>query len=424
MAAVERVVIPYAPRPLQRELHDNRARFSVIVCHRRWGKTVWAINELLKAAITCTREAPRFAYVAPLYRQAKAVAWDYVKRFSDPIPGRVYNEAELRVDLPGGARITLFGADNPDSLRGLYLDGVVLDEYAQMSPKAWTEVLRPALADRQGWAAWIGTPQGHGHFFDLYERAASLEGWSRHLYKASETGIVADLELKAAKREMAPAEYAQEFECSWAAAVPGAYYGELIQQAEEQGRVTKVPYDPSAKVETWWDLGVGDSTVVWFAQRVGHAIHLIDYYEMTGVGLNHYVQHLDSKGYAYSRHIAPHDVQVRELGTGQSRLDIARGLGLEFEVAPKLPVDDGIAAVRQILPRCYFDREKTQYGIDCLRQYRAEYDDRLRTVRPKPLHDWTSHAADAFRYGAVAGAPLGVNAWRDYDPSRLAYSVA
>jgi hypothetical protein len=223
---------------------------------------------------------------------------------------------------------------------------------------------------------------------------------------------------------MAPAEYAQEFECSWAAAVPGAYYGELVQQAEEQGRVTKVPYDPSYKVETWWDLGVGDSTVVWFAQRVGHAVHLIDYYEMTGAGLSHYVQHLDSKGYVYARHIAPHDVQVRELGTGQSRLDIARGLGLDFEVAPKLPVDDGIAAVRQLLPRCYFDREKTQYGLDCLRQYRAEYDDRLRTVRPKPLHDWTSHAADAFRYGAIAGAPLGAAAWRDYDPSRIAYSVA
>ena len=423
MARTERVTIPYAPRSLQAQLHNNRARFAVIVCHRRWGKTVWAINELLKSAITCNKESPRFAYVAPLYRQAKAVAWDYVKRFADPIPGRLFNEAELRCDLPNGGRITLFGADNPDSLRGLYLDGVVLDEYAQMSPKAWTEVLRPALADRQGWAAWIGTPQGHGHFFDLYERAADLEGWSRHLYRASETGIVAEGELKAARREMAPAEYEQEFECSWAAAVPGAYYGALVEQAEEAGRITQVPYDPSHKVETWWDLGVGDSTSIWFAQRVGHAIHLIDYYEMTGVGLAHYVQHLDSRGYVYSRHIAPHDVQVRELGTGQSRLDIARSLGLDFEVAPKLPVDDGIAAVRQLLPRCYFDRAKTQYGLDCLRQYRAEYDDRLRTVRPKPLHDWTSHAADAFRYGAVAAPPVR-EAWRDYDLSRLGVSVA
>lgn len=419
----QRVTIPYAPRPLQRQLHDRRGRFAVIVCHRRWGKTVWAINELVKGALTCQREAPRLAYVAPLYRQAKAVAWDYLKKFTDPIPGRAYNEAELRCDLPNGSRVQLFGADSPDSLRGLYLDGVVLDEYAQMSPKAWTEVLRPALADRAGWAAWIGTPQGHGAFYDLYERAADLPDWSRHLYRASETGILPDTELKAARREMSEAEFQQEFECSWSAAVPGAYYGALIEAAEDAGRITEVPYDPSHKVETWWDLGIGDSTSIWFAQRVGHAIHVIDYYEMTGAGLPHYVEQLAQRGYVYSRHVAPHDVQVRELGSGQSRLEIAASLGLDFEVAPKLPVDDGIAAVRQLLPRCVFDRRKTQYGVDCLRQYRAEYDDRLRTVRPKPLHDWTSHAADAFRYGAVAPPPVR-EAWRDYDLSRLGLSVA
>jgi len=378
---------------------------------------VWAINELVKGALTCEQSRPRFAYIAPLYRQSKAIAWDYLLHYTQPIPGREINQAELRVDLPNGSRIQLFGADSPDSLRGMYLDGVVLDEYAQMQGRAWTEVIRPALSDRKGWAVFIGTPQGHNAFFELYETARGLPDWYVATYPASQTDILDPAELEAARREMSEAEYAQEYECSWQAAIRGAYYGSLIEQAEADGRIGEVPHDPTIRVETWWDLGVGDSTAIWFAQRAGNQIRLIDYYEMTGVGLDHYARVLDERKYLYSRHIAPHDIMVRELGSGLTRLEVGGKLGIRFEVAPKAPVDDGISAVRSILPRCWFDRRKCSRGLDALRQYRSEYDDRLKAFRRKPLHDWTSHAADAMRYGAVMPEAAPGEPEYEYEPA-------
>lgn len=399
------VVIPYRPRPLQRELHDSLDRFNVIVCHRRFGKTVFAINEAIKAAFTTQHKNPRIAYIAPLYKQAKAVAWDYLKEFTETVPGRVVNESELRVDFAHGARIQLFGGDSPDSLRGIYLDLVVLDEYAQMSPRLWSEIIRPTLSDRKGKAIFIGTPRGHNQFYELYRDAQSQDGWKVVIHRASDTGIVDAEELQSARSAMTEAEYEQEYECSWQAAIRGAYYGKLIADAESAGRVGNVPHDSTEKVETWWDLGVGDSTAIWFVQRVGQEVRVIDYYEMTGEGLPHYAQILDKKGYLYSRHIAPHDIRVRELGSGKSRLEIAQSLGIGFDIAPQQSVDDGIQAVRAMIPRCWFDSAKCKQGLESLRQYRAEYDDRLRTFRSRPLHDWSSHAADAFRYGAVSPAP-------------------
>lgn len=399
----ERVSTGYKPRQLQAELHRKLKRFNVLVAHRRFGKTVFCINETIDKALRCDKPNPRYAYVAPLYKQAKSVAWDYLKAYTRPIPGTTFNEAELRADLPTGARIQLFGADNPDALRGIYLDGVVLDEYAQMNARLWPQVIRPALSDRLGWAVFIGTPQGHNAFYELYQ-SADGDDWYRAMHRASETGIVAASELQAAQRDMSPEEYEQEFECSWQAAIRGAYYGKLIADIEERGQVGNVPYDPTLKVETWWDLGVGDSTAVFFVQRAGMETRVIDYYEMTGEGLPHYAKVLQDKGYIYGRHIAPHDIRVRELGSGKSRLEVAQGLGIRFDVAPKQSIDDGIQAVRALLPHCWFDKAKTQQGLEALRQYRSDYDDRLKVFRSKPLHDWTSHAADAFRYGAITPA--------------------
>jgi hypothetical protein len=313
------IKIPYRPRSLQREIHGTLRRFNVLVCHRRFGKTVLCINELIKKAVTCQREAPRYAYIAPLYRQAKQVAWDYLKHYTAPIPGRKANESELRVDLPGDIRIQLFGADNPDALRGIYMDGVVLDEYAQMSPRLWGEIIRPALADREGWAIFIGTPMGHNAFWEIYEQAQSTEGWYAALYKASATGVLdekeaADLKATLSEEEYAQEdekeaadlkatlseeEYAQELECSFTAAVRGSYYGKLLSQADEDRRIANVPHDTSALVETWWDLGFSDSTAIWFAQRVGQEIHLIDFYETSGEGLAHYVNLLQPPGKAW-----------------------------------------------------------------------------------------------------------------------------
>ena len=400
---------------MQADLHRQLQRFNVLVAHRRFGKTVFCINETIDQALRCSKPNPRYAYIAPLYKQAKSVAWDYLKQYTRPIPGTVFNEAELRADLPNGARIQLFGADNPDALRGIYLDGVVMDEYAQMNARLWPQVVRPALSDRLGWAVFIGTPQGHNAFHELYQNAD--ETWHKAMYKASETGIVIQEELDAARKDMSPEEYEQEFECSWQAAIRGAYYGKLIADIEEKGQVSRVPYDDTLKVETWWDLGVGDSTAIWFVQRVGQEIHVIDYYEMTGEGLPHYARILDKRGYLYSQHVAPHDIRVRELGSGKSRLEIASDLGIDFVVAPQQRIEDGIQAARAMIPKCWFDREKTERGLECLRQYRSEYDDRLKVFRSKPLHDWTSHAADAFRYGAITAPQIASEPEIEYDMS-------
>ena len=171
------IKIPYRPRPLQRMAHNKKERFALLVCHRRFGKTVFVINEAIKQAVTCKLKAPRFAYIAPFYKQAKNVAWDMLKYYCQPIPNIVFNESELKADFPNGARISLYGGDNPDSLRGIYLDGVMMDEYAQMSPRLWAEIIRPAISDRKGWAIFIGTPKGHNNFFELYQEVKDDKDW-------------------------------------------------------------------------------------------------------------------------------------------------------------------------------------------------------------------------------------------------------
>ena len=402
-----RIDTGYRARDHQAEVHRALKRFNVLVCHRRFGKTVLCVNELIDRALRLMAagvKKPRLAYIAPLYRQAKTVAWDYVKSYTAPVPERNVNEAELRVDLPGGARISLYGADNPDSLRGIYLDWVVLDEYAQMRPSLWGEVIRPALADRQGGAIFIGTPKGRNQFWEIYAQAQSDPDWHAALYRASETGIVPQTELDAARKQMTPEQFDQEFECSFQAAILGAYYGKEMAVAEAGGRITRVPWEPAKKVDTWWDLGIDDATAIWFAQHVGREVRLIDYYEASGAGLDHYAKVLSERPYAYRDHILPHDAKVRELGTGRSRVETLASLGLRATVARQQSVEDGINAARLLLSRCWFDADKCERGIEALRQYRADYDERLGTFKRTPLHNWCSHAADAFRYGAVTPA--------------------
>ena len=416
------IKIPYRPRELQKHLHDSLGRFNVVVCHRRFGKTVFSINEMIKSAvkdIMSGRTAPRYAYLAPLFKQAKTVAWDELKRLLREFPDVKFNEAELRADFMG-ARIQLYGADNPDTLRGIYLDGVVLDEYAQMNPKMYSEVIRPALSDRKGWAIFIGTPKGKNEFYDIYHSSIDKKGWKRFIFKASDTGILDDEELEMARQDMAESEYEQEYECSWSAALRGAYYAKELEQAYTDERVGKVPYDPSKQVVTAWDLGVSDSTAIWFAQFDGKAINVIDYYENSGEGLPHYIDVLNSKGYKYGAHIAPHDIVVREFSTGKSRKDLAFSLGIDFQVAPKLKVMDGIDTVRTTINRCWFDEGKTKKGLDALLQYRSSYDDKKKVWSQKPVHDWTSHASDAFRYLCITDVVFTGNdaAWASELPKQ------
>ena len=398
------LAIRYQPRPQFKAFHARRERFACIVAHRRAGKTVACVHDLQRAALRCKKQRPRFAYLSPFLRQSKQIAWDYLRAATMPTRflGASVHETELRVDYPNGAQVRLFGADNPDALRGIYLDGVVLDEYADMDPRVWSEIIRPALADRQGWAVFIGTPRGRNAFFELWRRAQSEPEWFALMLKASETGLIAPAELALARRDLSAAQFAQEFECSFDAAVVGAYYGTLMREAEAQGRIAGVPYDPAALVWTAWDLGIRDATAIWFAQVVGREIRIIDYYEAAGVDLGHYVREIGARPYVYAGHIVPHDAQAKELGTGKSRLEVLESLGLKnISIAPLHRVEDGINAVRVFLPKCWFDANKCARGIDALKLYRAAYDDKLQALRPQPVHDWTSHAADSFRYLAL-----------------------
>ena len=397
------IEIPYTPRPLQAKLHAelSEKRWAVVVMHRRAGKTVMAINHLLRDAILCDRPNPRFFYIAPTYRQAKQISFDYIKQFAGKIPMVRFHETELRCDLPNGARIQLLGSENPASLRGIYADGVVLDEMADMPESLFPEVIRPALSDRKGYAIFIGTPRGHNAFYDLFTAAEQQDDWHTAIYKASETNILDEEELEAARSMMSVDQFEQEFQCRWVANVPGAVFGKELQEAQETGRISSVPYDPTARVDTWWDLGIGDSTAIWFTQSVGRAVHVIDFYENRGEGLPHYAKVLADKDYFYGTHNAPHDIEVRELGSGKSRREVSWDLGINFRVVPKLPVEDGLHAAQMLIPRCWFDQESCKPGLESLRHYHRAYNERLRSFRNTPVHDWSSHAADAFRYLAV-----------------------
>jgi hypothetical protein len=396
-----KIVIPYSPREQQIKIHDliDEKRFAVVVAHRRMGKTVSAINHLIKASILNTKEAPRYAYIAPTYGQAKRVAWDYLVKYVKPLGG-TENISEMRVDFMG-RRIQLYGSDNPDSLRGQYFDGVILDEIGDQNPKIWTDIVRPALADRLGWCLFIGTPKGHNHFKELRDRAETEADWGLLEFKASQTSVIAETELIAAKSEMGEDKYLQEFECSFNAAVEGSYYGSILNDLEAKNHIQEIPRDDLCRTITAWDLGMGDSTAIWVAQIAGSEIRLIDYYENNGVGLDKYVAWLKENRWDTAEQILPHDVQVRELGSGKSRLEVLQEAGLNVRVAPRMGIDDGIQAVRRLLPRCWFNVPKVKVGLDCLRNYRRDYDDKRKVFFDRPLHDWSSHASDAFRYLAI-----------------------
>jgi hypothetical protein len=380
----------------------RKERWACLVAHRRAGKTVACVADLIDAALRCQKPDPRFAYVAPFYVQAKDVAWGYLKRFTAPIDGVKFNEAELRVDLPNGARIRLYGADNYDRMRGVYLDGVVLDEYADMPPAAWTEVIRPALADREGWAVFIGTPKGRNEFFRIWELAQDDPSWFAMMLRASESGLVKQTELDDAAKDMTPEQYAQEFECSFDAAILGAYYGSDIARAERDGRVGMFPADPLLPVHTAWDLGIGDSTAIWLWQAAPDGLRVIGHIEDHGKALPHYVGELSALGYRYGLDFVPHDAKARELGTGRTRVETLISLGRKPQLVPAHTVEDGINALRVMFPRIRFDAEATRHGLEALRQYRTDYDEKTKAFKNHPRHDWTSDSADAARYMAIA----------------------
>lgn len=403
----------YHPRAWTRALHETTKRWNVIVAHRRAGKTTACLNHLIRDATLIPKS--RFAFIAPTYKQAKGVAWDVLKESAMKFHGIRFNEAELRADFANGGRITLYGSDKPDSLRGLGFWGVVFDEYSQQPPNIFSEIIRPALADHEGYAIWIGTPKGKNEFFRLYERGKKDPEWMGVLLTVDDTGLISQKELDDSRSQMTPEEYEQEWYCSFEAAIRGAYYAKEVAMARKEKRIGKIPYDPALLVHTVWDLGVGDATAIGFFQKFHSEIRMIDYHEGSDTGMNYYIKVLKEKSYIYGKHFAPHDIEVREFSTGKSRKEIARNLGIDFIAAPKLSIDDGIAAGRVTFNRLWIDEDKCVTFLDAISQYRKEWDDKRGKFRDHPLHDWTSHAADMWRYAALVEDKMHPRAERPKD---------
>jgi phage terminase large subunit len=326
-----------------------------LVCHRRAGKTVATVCDLIIRACEENKRDGRYAMVAPLYNQVKDNAWNYLKHYARPLLAEEPREAELSVLLVNGAKIRLYGADNPDRLRGGYFDGVVLDEFADMKSDVWRAVVRPMLSDRNGWATIIGTPKGKNEFWRVYNDAQKDPDWFHMMLRASDSGIIPAAELEKLKLEQGEDFYQQEYENSFEAAIQGAFYANEMRIMLNEGRICPLEIENGVRVHTAWDLGVSDSTAIWFIQCAGRERRLVDYYESSGVGLDHYVDVLHDKrrkyGWAYGEHFFPHDIKVREFTSGKSRLNTLAGLGIEATVVPQYDELDGINVVRRMLGR-------------------------------------------------------------------------
>jgi hypothetical protein len=414
------IEIPYRnwrPREYQQGLWDamvGGCKRAVTVWHRRAGKDATSLNFTVRAAFT---EPGLYWHLAPTLKPGRRIIWNGKQSNGKPfmdcwpmdIEGVVVKkrEDEMMLELCNGSIWQVVGGDDPDALRGPNPRGVVLTEFPLMDPGCF-DVIRPILAENGGWAIFPYTPLGRNHGYSLYNRAVKDPAWYAELLSVEDTkrpdgNPVITPEAVQAERDSGMEEeiVQQEFYCSFDAPLKGSYFGDQMTAALDQGRIGTIPYQPEIPVHTAWDLGVGDANVIWFFQQIHHEIHLIDLDFGSGKGAPEYVGILQEKardrGFVYGRHLFPHDIRVREWGTNRSRAEQLRSLGIEPEVIPRLALEDGIDATRAVLSRCWFDAEHCERGIEALRQYRKEFDEKLKVYRDKPLHDWTSHFADAMR---------------------------
>jgi hypothetical protein len=403
----EEIVLPYKPRRHFLPLHASPKRWKFAVCHRRAGKTVALANELITRALTNPRTTPppRYAYIGPSFDQTKDLVWSYLKQYTANIPQVRHLEGELTTIFPGGASIRLYGgALAYERMRGIYLDGAVLDEYPLLAPQAFTSVVRPCLADYRGFAIVSGTSAGDDHFHKLKLRAEDDPDWDIFDIKITDTGedALSHPEVEEMRKDMSVDEFAREMLNSFDAPVEGAFYAEALNNLQLQGRVCRVSPDLNTSVITAWDLGMRHLQVVWLFQLAGSEVHWIDYIEGSGKALSHYTDLLALKarvgGFKYRAHLLPHDVEVRELSTGHSRKHQLFGLLAEPVITvPNHSTEDGITATRGVLGVSWFDENATRRGLARLRSYR-------RGKSGVAVPDEAEDAADAFRTGCVGMA--------------------
>lgn len=413
------IQIPYGYDPRSYQYNalnalDDGVKNICWVVHRRGGKDTTMWNYTIKRAYM---EPGTYYYFLPTFAQAKRVIWDGMtndgKRMLDYIPRAIIdgnpNNTEMKIwlnGMRGQSLIQLIGADSYDSIMGTNPRGVVFSEWSLMDPMVY-EFVKPILAANGGWCAFIFTPRGRNHGWDLLQIAKrNPSDWFCEVLTIKETGVLTQEQIETERRNGMPEDMIQqEFYCNFNRGQEGSYYGRQVDELRNKGQICRVPYDPSVPVRCYFDLGIGDSTAIWFAQFIGKEVHLIHYYENSGEGLAHYARVLDDfrreNGCVYDLLVAPHDIQARELTTGKTRLETARKIGLNFRVAPKLSLESGIESVRMLLSRCWFDEKRCEHGLKCLQNYRKEYNEKFRVYSDRPFHDYTSHGADAFRYLAI-----------------------
>lgn len=421
----------WSPRTYQRPLWNylvGGGQRAIEIAHRRWGKDDLALNWTACAA---HMRVGTYWHLLPEYSQARKAIWEAVdphrqrRRIDLAFPHAIREttrEQEMFLKFKNGSTWQVVGSDNYDSLVGSPPVGVVVSEWALADPAAWA-YLRPILAENQGWALFITTPRGKNHAEKMWRAARSDPHWFAEISTATDTQVFSEdtlaRELGEYQALYGPehgrALWEQEYMCSFTAASLGAYYALQLEAAEREGRIGDHPWNPNHPVVTSWDLGIGDSTAIWFLQQINGKVIAIDHYEAHSQPLSHYAKVLQDKPYRYSDHIAPHDANSRELGTGMTRAELAGNLGVEFTVAARLPVDDGINAVRQLIPRMWFNEPKCGRGLECLRHYHKEYVDKTGDWATKPVHDWSSHSADALRTFAISTPLLTVEEYRQPD---------
>ncbi len=408
MSQTIRLPNKWRPRDYQLPLWSAMERGctrAVAVWHRRAGKDATSLHWTTVAAM---QRVGVYWHMLPTLAQGRKVIWDGIAkdgtRVLDAWPAELITKRrndEMKIELANGAIWQVVGSDNYNSLVGSNPVGVVFSEYSLADPAAW-DFIRPILAENGGWALFIFTPRGRNHGHGLYQMARDDPDWHCSLLTVDDTGALPEGAVEAERRAgMSEEMIRQEFFCSFEAPLFGAYYAAEMLAAEKDGRIGGVPYDSHVPVETWWDLGIGDSTAIWFVQRVGKELHAIDYYEASGEPLAHYAHVIQDRGYVYGEHVFPHDVRARELISGKTREEALDSLGLTVSTVAIHRVEDRIEAVRSALAGAWFDAKKCERGIEALRQYRKEYDEAHKTFRTKPVHDWASHGADAFGIGVM-----------------------
>jgi hypothetical protein len=401
--------LTYKPREAFLPFHNRRQRWAVLNTHRRAGKTVALVNDIIVGALQCQLRKPQLAYVGPTFTQAKRIAWTYLKDYAEPYMAKPPSESELKVTLHGNRTIYCLGADNADSLRGMYLDGGVGDEYALFRPSVFSQVIRPSLSDRNGWWVFASTPRGKNLFYEEYKRGLKNpdEYYTLEL-KASESGILPPDELESLRRDLDPEEFAQEYLCSFDAALKGAIYADEVNRLFYEQRVHTGLYDAALETHVAFDLGFTDATVaIWWQEHRDGTLRVVCTEATQGKDIHHHIDRIQQFSGELGKVWLPHDSRAKNLQTGRSIVEQFIDNKIRPSIVPMHKVRDRIAATRKMFTRVHIDSEDEGCTelIEALKGYRREWDETYMMFKDQPLHDWCSDYADCFGYMCVVAAP-------------------